>query len=173
MARDAKFISSIGGSAVKKYLFLFFLMIFLGNACAAVVSSCDGNYLAMDDVRGQVTIKHDGRNIGLAKIDHAIRGGVFSLDGSMLVVFGLPTKIDANYPQVTHLSIFSVKPKMQLIEREVYGGGVYDAAFSVDKNFIVVENQFGVDVINLRKKKAQSFDAAYIPQFKTQQCSKN
>ncbi|WP_143037262.1 hypothetical protein [Paraburkholderia tuberum] len=158
---------------MKKYLFLFFLMIFLGNACAAVVSSCDGNYLAMDDVRGQVTIKHDGRNIGLAKIDHAIRGGVFSLDGSMLVVFGLPTKIDANYPQVTHLSIFSVKPKMQLIEREVYGGGVYDAAFSVDKNFIVVENQFGVDVINLRKKKAQSFDAAYIPQFKTQQCSKN
>ncbi|WP_413214506.1 hypothetical protein [Paraburkholderia kururiensis] len=155
---------------MKRYSLLFLLAAHLGNAWAGVVSSCDGNYSAVDNVRGQVMINHGERNIGSAKIDHTIRGGVFSLGNSILVAFGPPRKIDPNYPQVTHLSVFLVKPKFRLIEKEVYGGGVYDAAFSIDKNFVVVNNQFGVDIINIKKKRTQLFDAAHIPKFKTQHC---
>ncbi|WP_155836893.1 hypothetical protein [Paraburkholderia mimosarum] len=157
---------------MKKYLLLALMAMFIGDVRAAVVSSCDGDYSARNDGRGQMIVEHDGRNIGSAHIGHAIDGGVFSLDNSILVLFGLPKKIDSRYPQVIHLSVYLVKPKIHLIESEVYGGGVYDAAFSDDQNFIVVDNQFGVDVINLKERKAQSFDATYVPQFKTQQCGK-
>ncbi|WP_124835854.1 hypothetical protein [Burkholderia sp. Bp9031] len=88
----------------------------------------------------------------------------------MLVVFGLPNKIDVSYPQVMHISVFSLGSKIEIIESQVYGGAVYDAAFSVDKKYIVVSNQFGVDVIDVVEKRSSSFDIAYLPKFDVQQC---
>jgi hypothetical protein len=157
---------------MKKYFLLVFLVIFLVNVRAAVVSSCDGRYLARDDGRGHVIMERDGKVIGSGRIDHAVNGGVFALDDSMLILFGLPIKTDARYPQVTHLSVYRTKSKIRLVNREVYGGGVYVAAFSLDQKFIVVENQFGVDLINLEENKSQSFDVTYVPQFRTQKCEK-
>nr|WP_141661981.1 hypothetical protein [Burkholderia ambifaria] len=155
---------------MRKYSSLILLLISLGDVSAEVVSSCDGRYLATDVVRGRMAIEKDGKNFGSAKVGHAIHGGVFSLDNSMLVVFGLPNKIDVSYPQVMHLSVFSLGSKIEIIESQVYGGAVYDAAFSVDKKYIVVSNQFGVDVIDVVEKRSSSFDIAYLPKFDVQQC---
>lgn len=83
---------------------------------AKVIGSCDDRYWATDVVRGRITIKDGSRNIGSVNVDHAVRGGRFSLDGSVLVVFGLPNVFDVNYPQTTHLSVLSIKPKVKVIE---------------------------------------------------------
>lgn len=155
---------------MKRYFALFLFLISLGDVNAEVVSSCDGRYLAADIVRGRITIEKDGKNVGSVNVGHAIHGGVFSLDDSMLVVFGLPKKLDVNYPQVTHLSVLSLKSKIKIIERQVYGGGVYEVVFSADKKYIVVNNQFGVDVIDVEEKKSHSFDITYLPKFDVQHC---
>ncbi|MDR5800877.1 hypothetical protein [Caballeronia sp. LZ001] len=157
---------------MKKYLLLTLMAMFIGDVHATIVSSCDGGYSAKNHGRGRLIVEHGEKKIGSAHIDHAIDGGTFSLDDSILVLFGLPKKLDTHYPQVTHLSVYLVKPEIHLIESAVYGGGVYDATFSEEQKFIVVRNQFGVDVINLKEPKAQSFEATYVPPFKTQQCAK-
>lgn len=153
--------------------FLFLLLVIFGvGARAEVVTSCDGNYLAKINNRHEMVVERGGQRVGAMKIDHAIDGGVFSFDDSILIIFGLPNKIDVRSPQVTHLSVYSIRPRISLMEGEVYGGGVYDASFSSDQKFVVVNNQFGVDVLNIEKRKAQSFGATYVPEFKTQQCEK-
>lgn len=53
----------------------------------------------------------------------------------------------------------------------MYGGGVYGATFSVDQKFIVVPNQFGVDVVDVNEKKSHSFYIVDFPQLKNQNFS--
>lgn len=155
---------------MRKYLAALLFLICVGNVSAEIVSSCDRRYLATDVAHDRIEIKKDGKNVGSVNVGHAIQGGVFSLDGSMLVVFGVPKKLDVNYPQVTYLSVLLLKPKTRIIDNQVYGGSVYDAAFSVDKKYIVVNNQFGVDVIDLAEMRSHSFDIAYLPKFGIQKC---
>lgn len=73
---------------MKKYLLLTLMAMFIGDVHAAVVSSCDGDYSAKNDGGGQIIVEHGGKKIGSAHIDHAIDGGAFSLDDSVLALFG-------------------------------------------------------------------------------------
>ena len=139
-------------------------------AAGVTIRSCDETYTAKIDVRGTLVIKRDTRIVNSIKIDHDVLGGVFSLDNSLLIVYGAPNKIDPVYPQVTHLSLYAVGEHRRTLVKEVYGGGVYGVAFSTDQRFASVENQFGIDVLNVRAKTTQSFDPTYVVGFSTQQC---
>ncbi|SEH48574.1 hypothetical protein [Paraburkholderia hospita] len=155
----------------KSTLFIFSILISV-NVEAHVVSSCDGVYSARIGAGGGLVIQQAGRYLGVVKTDHAVDGGLFSPDDSILIAFGLPTEIDARSPKITRVSIYSVKPTVSLIHRVTYGGGVYDVAFSDDQNYVFVNNQYGVDVIDIRRGNFQPYDSTHVPQFTTQQCRK-
>ncbi|WP_250452825.1 hypothetical protein [Caballeronia sp. ATUFL_M2_KS44] len=157
---------------MNKILVSFLLWIFVGGAKAEIVISCDGKYSAKVGDHGSMVIKRSKRIVGSIPLDHAIDGGTFSLDNSYVVVFGLPNEAHVRYAQATQLSLYSVRPRISLVKKSVYGGGVYSAAFDGSQRFIVVENQFGVDVINIKRKSTRSFDAAYVPQFRMQRCER-
>lgn len=53
------------------------------------------------------------------------------------------------------------------------GGGVYDAEFSDDRKFIVINIRFGVGVMDVEKERTHSFDVTYVPGFEMQKCEKN
>jgi hypothetical protein len=156
-----------------KKIFLGIIIIILSINCdAAKVFSCYGEYLANDRAHRILVVRQKGKIIGSLRIEHAVNGGVFSLDNSTLIVFGVPLRVDVRAPQVTWLSIVSLKPKVSVIRKEVFGGGVYEAAFSSRKEFIVVNNQFGIEIINIKNGVSKSFDATYIPPFSMQECKK-
>ncbi|MGZ2747637.1 hypothetical protein [Burkholderia stagnalis] len=155
-----------------KISLLSLLIICCGFARAEIVTSCDGGYVAKIGDRHEMVVSRRGQRVATMKVDHHIDGGVFSLDDSVLVVFGLPFRVDPRFPQVAHLSIYFIGKNIRLIEKEVYGGGVYDAAFSKDRKSIVVNSQFGVDVIDVERRQVHTFDAAHIPKFELQKCEK-
>jgi patatin-like phospholipase/acyl hydrolase len=140
---------------------------------AVTIKSCDTEISARIAAPGIMYLERSGRNIGKTSIDHNIDGGVFSSDGSLLIVFGIPNRVNREYPQVTHLSLYRLQPNPALLMREVYGGGVYDAEFSEGQRFVLVENQFGVDVLDFLKRKSKSFELMYSPPFLTQKCRRN
>lgn len=154
-------------------LLLIFLFIFGVNVAQAGISitSCDGAYAAKINASGVLVIKHGPHTVNSARIDHEISGGTFSLDNSLLVVYGFPTKIDRAYPQVTHLSLYAVGEHKRALMKESYGGGVYGVAFSTGQHFVSVDNQYGVDILNVGTKTSQSFDPTYVVGFTTQQCA--
>lgn len=85
-------------------LFIFSILISV-NVEAHVVSSCDGVYSASIGAGGGLVIQQAGRYLGVVKTDHSVDGGLFSLDDSILIAFGLPTEIDARSPKITRLSV--------------------------------------------------------------------
>ncbi|WP_157025650.1 hypothetical protein [Paraburkholderia heleia] len=155
---------------MKKYFLLFLLGIFLSNARAQVVRSCDGRYSARATGRAEMLVEMDGKKLGVVKIDHGIDAGVFSLDGRSLVVYGVPNKIDFRGPQSEFLSIYLLRPKLNMIMERTYGGGIYDVAISSDQNSAFISSRFGFDIVDIKKLKIKSFDPISEPHFSRQQC---
>ncbi|UVE69135.1 hypothetical protein L2Y90_20500 [Burkholderia pyrrocinia] len=155
---------------MKKQVLFFLLTILLSVARAQVVRSCDGRYSAEVADRAEMIIKRDGRKIGVVKIDHNIDSGVFSLDERSFVVYGMPSKIDHRSPQAEFISIYLLKPKLRMIMKRTYGGGVYDVAIGSDQKSIFVSSRFGFDVIDIRDMKIKSYDPISEPKFSRQQC---
>jgi len=155
-----------------KHRTLFFLMSIwpILSMSATTIKSCDTEFTAIIAIPGVMQLKRNEKEIRKIPVDHNIDGGSFSSDDSLLVIFGTPIKINRNYPQVTHLSLYRLRPQPTLLMREVYGGGVYDARFSSDQRFVLVENQFGADVLDISRMKSKSFEPTYSPPFLTQKC---
>ncbi|WP_250452826.1 hypothetical protein [Caballeronia sp. ATUFL_M2_KS44] len=153
-------------SAIKTRSIFFLFSMFVGAAKAEMVSSCHGKYSAKIGEHGSMAVEQSGKVIGSIMLDHAIDGGTFSLDDSYLIVFGLPREANVRYAQVTHISLYSLRPRFRLIVKSRYGGGVYIASFDSGQKVTVVENQVGVNVINIKTKDTQSFEAAFVPQLK-------
>jgi hypothetical protein len=156
---------------VKKYFLLVLLMIFVAGARAQVVNSCDGSYSVKVVARNVMVIEHAGKKIGSSKIDHGISGGVFDSADELLVVYGLPNKVDLRSPQAEYLSIYIMKPKLHMIMKRTYGGGVYDVAIGTDPDLVFVSSRFGFDIVNVKTMKIKSFDPMSEPQFSKQQCN--
>ncbi|AJX14348.1 hypothetical protein [Burkholderia ubonensis] len=155
---------------MSRYIFVIAILLWVGSAAAEIeVKSCDNMFSAKSS-HGSIVVERAGKVVGTAKIDHDIDGGVFSLDDSLMIVYGVPKKISRQYPQRTILSVYRIFPHPAVIMSEVYGGGVYDASFSDSQKFVVVDNQFGIDVLDVIHKKSKSFDSAYNPDFSTQKC---
>ncbi|WP_133303060.1 hypothetical protein [Cupriavidus lacunae] len=148
---------------------ILFLCFGLAQAAPSIVS-CDGLYVAKVDGAGVLVIDRSSRRFVSRRMDHNVSGGVFSLDNSLLILFGAPIAIDPNVPQVTRLSIIRIKRRPLVIMRQLYGGGVYDASFSLDQNFVSVENQFGVDVLDLAHKASKMLTPGDKVGFSTQEC---
>ncbi|MCA8036889.1 hypothetical protein LGM46_28365 [Burkholderia arboris] len=102
------------------------------------------------------------------KIDHSIDGGVFSLDDYVLIIFGLPFAMDRRFPQVSYPSIYLIGRGVRAVGEGFMGGGVYDAEFSGDRKFIVINIRFGVEVMDVEKEGTHSFDVMYVPGFEIQ-----
>lgn len=147
---------------------LLILFIDLANA-AQIIKSCDEKYSANLD-HGLLSIERSSKIVSSYRIDHGYSGGAFTLDGSLLVIFGVPNKINSKYPQVTKLSVFRVGKKIRPIMKEIYGGVVYEAAFSSDQRFVAVQNQYGVDILDLTSKTSKSFGVTHEIDFSTQKC---
>ncbi|WP_157655332.1 hypothetical protein [Burkholderia ubonensis] len=155
---------------MSRYIFVIAILLWVGSAAAEIeVKSCDNMFSAKSS-HGSIVVERAGKVVGTAKIDHDIDGGVFSLDDSLMIVYGVPKKINRQYPQRTILSVYRIFPHPAVIMSEVYGGGVYGASFSDSQNFVIVDNQFGIDVLDVIHKKSKSFDPAYTPDFSTQKC---
>lgn len=65
-----------------------------------VVKSCDATIVAKEN-HGSMIIECGVGEAARISIGHDIDGGVFSLDNALLAVYGVPKKVDGNYPQVT------------------------------------------------------------------------
>jgi hypothetical protein len=155
---------------VGRYFLIAAMFLWSASTMAeAVVKSCDATFSAASNNHGSMIIENNGKITGKVRLDHDIDGGVFSLDDSLLVVYGLPKRVSRKYPQATRLSVYKVSPRPTLVMNEMYGGGVYDALFSDNQKFVVVENQYGVDVLDLIRRKSKSFDSTYAP-YSTQKC---
>jgi hypothetical protein len=157
---------------VKIFLIAFLLSISNSYAHAEVsISSCDGKYVAAENLTGKLLLKKGTSTIDLSQIDHFISGGVFSLDNSLLVVYGPPKRVDPTYPQVTHLTLFDTRSRPIVVVKEIYGGGIYMPSFSVDQRFLAIPNQYGIDVLDMKSRKVESFDLLHPVEFPTQRCS--
>ncbi|WP_141685011.1 MULTISPECIES: hypothetical protein [Burkholderia cepacia complex] len=155
---------------MKKHILFFLLTILLSVARAQVVRSCDGRYSAEAADRAEMLIKRNGKKVGIVEINHDIDAGVFSLDERIFVVYGMPRKIDHRSPQAEFLSIYLLKPKLRMIMKRTYGGGVYDVAIGSDQKSIFVSSRFGFDVMDIMNMKIKSYDPVSEPKFSRQQC---
>jgi hypothetical protein len=158
---------------VKKYFLLFLLLTCLADAREQVVTSCDGKYSTKIIGRSEMLVEHAGRKLGAVKVDHGIAGGVFDSTGELLVVYGVPNKVDIRSPQAEYLSIYRLKPVPHMIMKRTYGGGVYEVAFGADSNLIFVSSRFGFDILDVKTMKIKSFDPMSEPPFSRQQCENN
>ena len=139
--------------------------------CAESVRSCDQRYVATI-ARGKLHIQRNSRPFTSLSVDHHLSGGAFSLDASLLAIFGVPNKSDPEYPQVTHVSIFErARGHFRLIMRRVYGSGVYETNFSVDQRFLLISTRFGEDVVDLKSNDVEFHEPGYQPDFSLQRCS--
>ncbi|WP_155634168.1 hypothetical protein [Burkholderia territorii] len=155
---------------MKKYIIFSLLMIFLSDASAKIIRSCDGRYSAQAIGRAEMIIKRDGKSAGRVKINHDVYAGDFSLDGRSFVVYGMPNKIDFNGPQAEFVSVYILRPKLHVILRRTYGGGIYDVAIGSDQKTILVSSRFGFDVIDIDSGGVKSYDPISRPKFSRQKC---
>lgn len=159
---------------MKRYLLILIFFIFSQVKADVTIKSCDGEYNARIVRQGTMLVERGNSIIASMKIDHDISGGSFSLDHSLLVVYGLPNKIDIRYPQTIHLSLYSINAQSHtVLMNEVYGGGVYGTSFSTDQHFISVDTQSGIDVLNLKTKTNKLYDPSHVLDFPTQHCSES
>ncbi|MBN3731512.1 hypothetical protein [Burkholderia sp. Tr-20390] len=154
---------------MRQYVFAVSVMMLAANATAeTMIKSCDALFSAKSS-HGSIVIERAGKVVGKSKIDHEVDGGVFSMDDSLLMVYGFPKKISRRNPQRTLLSILRV-PSATLVRREEYGSRVYGVLFSNNRRFVVVDSRLGIDVIDLIKRKSTFYDPTYTPNFATQKC---
>lgn len=69
-----------------------------------------------------MAVLRGGRHVGAMKIDHSIDGGVFSLDDSVLIIFGLPFAMDRRFPQVSYPSIYLIGRDVRAVGEGFMGG---------------------------------------------------
>ncbi|WP_209937678.1 MULTISPECIES: hypothetical protein [Burkholderia] len=156
---------------MKRHIFLIAAILLSTSAMAeTAIESCDALFSAKSS-HGLLIVERAGKVVGASKIDHEIDGGAFSNDDSLLIIYGLPRNVSGRSPQRTFLSIFRVN-RVSLFIKEEYESRVYDVSFSVDQRVAVVDSRFGVDVIDLVKRKSTFYDPTYTPDFATQKCER-
>ncbi|WP_143746448.1 hypothetical protein [Caballeronia catudaia] len=155
------------------FIFVCCFVFWLNSASADAIKSCSDDYsIAIGLHSNVIRVSKEGKVFAVAKSDHDIVGGVFSLDDSYLVVYGLPAKVDRRSPQAEILSIYSTHPRLHLIMKRTYGGGIYDIGFGVNQRSIFVNSRFGFEIIDFQRKKVRSFDLMSEPQFTKEFCAK-
>lgn len=157
---------------MRYFISIFVALILTANSRAETVMSCDRRYTAFIDMphRWSLAIKRTGAERRITNIDHDIIGGSFDLKNKLLAVHGIPNKIDVVNAQTEYLSIYTIKPKPQLIIKRTYGGGIYEISFDTDGNFLFVADRFGFDIINIKTRKVKNLDPASEPPFSRQRC---
>jgi hypothetical protein len=172
MAGNPKRVCVFRRFDLKIILGVLVALFLAGGARADVVKSCDGQLTAEigGSHRGTILIKHGAEKLGVVKIDHDIVGGLFDLKNNLLVVHGMPNKINQKSPQAEFLSIYRLKPRPRMVMERTYGGGIYEIAVSADDSSIFVASRYGFDIINLRSGKIESSDPLSEPKFLKQQC---
>jgi hypothetical protein len=150
------------------------LIFFCGIAHAAdAVVSCDDAYRAEVSKPGLLKITAKDGKSASAKIGHEVDGGSFSPDDTYLVLYGMPMKANAQYPQTHYLTLYKLDGERKVVVRQTYGAGIYSADFSADGKFIAISTRFGVDILNLKNMTFESHDPTYTPEFPLQVCNKN
>ncbi|MDN7929662.1 hypothetical protein QZM52_00015 [Burkholderia metallica] len=154
---------------MRQYIFAIFAIMLTAKAKSEnQIKSCDAVFAAKSS-HGSIVIERAGKVVGAAKIDHEVEGGVFSMDDSLLIVYGFPKDLNIESPQGTVLSFLTI-PRATLVGRKEYGSRVYDVSFSDNQRVAVVDSRYGIDVIDLIKGDSKFYDPIYIPDFATQRC---
>ncbi|MDT6964454.1 hypothetical protein QTN24_23350 [Cupriavidus sp. SZY C1] len=137
------------------------------------VHSCAGD-LSVEGNRNKLLIlREDSRKIATAKSKHQLDGGLFNLDNSLLVVYGLPNQVDRIHPQTTRLTVFSIekgKPRMRRIFGETFGSGILEIGFTQDNKSIYVSTRLGHGLIDIRNKDVAWFSLSEELDVKLQEC---
>lgn len=150
---------------------VIFFLLASGNLLASdLIKSCDGEFTAALKTKTTVLIKSKGKPVGYAKIDHQLDGGVFSLDNSFFVAYGIPNVVDRRYPQVRKLTIYSIKKSPAIVFMDVYGGGIFSAKFSADGENLVVDHRYGTSIIDVKMRKLRNFDLSREVTVPLQEC---
>jgi hypothetical protein len=142
---------------------IFVISLIVCNYCFAFpvdrsFSSCNGKYSIVDAGSGSAFLVSNG-NKKLIHLDHSVDGGSIDKKHSLFIVYGTPRIIDAQYPQTTIVSVFKNINDPRRISRLTVGGGVYDASFSLDGKFAVVNYRFGTLIIDMHKNKSYLTDS--------------
>ncbi|MCA7999696.1 hypothetical protein [Burkholderia metallica] len=154
---------------MRRYIFAIFAIILTAKAKSETqIKSCDAVFSAKSS-HGSIVIERAGKVVGAAKIDHEVEGGVFSMDDSLLIVYGFHEDLNRESLQRTILSILRV-PRANLVGKKEYGSRVYDVSFSDNQRVAVVDSRYGIDVIDLIKGDSKFYDPTYTPDFTTQRC---
>ncbi|MDR5794898.1 hypothetical protein QCE49_16105 [Caballeronia sp. LZ008] len=144
----------------------------MNNTHAAVIDSCDGQ-LSASIAEGnprELIINADGRRLGAARIDHDAVDGKFNAKKTLLVVFGLPIKTDLRNPQAQLLSIYALRPRLHLVLKRTFGGGIFDVAFARDGRSLYISSRFGYEIIDTETRQIETFDVESEPVLSREQC---
>ena len=130
-------------------------------------SSCDGEIFVFTSGFEQAIIvsKKEKRSF---KVGHSVDSGAIDEAKSLTIIYGTPKVIDAQYPQTNIISIFENIKHPKLRSRIMVGGGIYDASFSRDGKFGVVNYKYGTLLIDLKTYKSHLAKSA-VPE--SYQCS--
>jgi hypothetical protein len=142
---------------------VFIFLILIWNCCFAYAddrafSSCDKKYSIVDVGSGNAVLDGNGRR-QLFRVGHSADGGAIDQKHSLVIVYGTPKIIDPKYPQTVVISLFKNINHPRLRWRTTVGGGVYDAAFSLDGKFAVVNYKNGTLIIDIDKNKSYMTDS--------------
>ncbi|WP_224082174.1 hypothetical protein [Cupriavidus laharis] len=117
-----------------------------------------------------LSVKKNNRGMWKTKINHNIIGGVFDLNNSLFVIYGLPDAVDLANPQAMRLSIYALNRSPRKIMSRTYGGGVFEVSISQNHDFVLVNGRFDLDLINNKTKMVKSFNLLSEPDFEKQEC---
>lgn len=137
------------------------------------ITSCLDSYLAENKTASFMLVSREQRPVGSVEIDHQLDGGLFSLDNSILAVYGLPLNANVDHPQAMRLTIYSLKNGLHAIFKETYGSGVVAIAFSADGKYLIASTRLGQSLIDITERKSKSFDAAHEFKIVLQECKMN
>jgi hypothetical protein len=139
-----------------------YILAIMYHACFAgespyVVSACDNTYSITGLKSGNARVTNHGHS-SIIKLGHSVIGGTVDEKHSQFVVYGVPKITDNMYPQTTIISIYKYTNSLRRVRKEVVGGGVFDASFSVDGTLAIVEYKYGTLIVDIAKNKSYLTD---------------
>ena len=160
---------------MKSLIVTGFFLLFSSTALAVrPVHSCSGNLSVERNSSNFLVLRQNSREIGALRIRHQLTGGLFNLENSLLVVYGLPNQANPAHPQTTYLTLYSLdrkRPRMRRLLSEVFGSRILEIGFTEDNKSVYVNTRLGHGLIDIRNKDVAWFSLSEELDVKLQECS--
>lgn len=135
------------------------------------IPSCGSAYaitIKSDKVFVRLRSREQQKNYSLQLPFHA-GGGAIAASGKFFIIYGTPFVIDRRNPQASEFLVYEGFSKPKIIHKGKVGGGIFDAGFSQDEKYMVMDEKSGTLMFNLLTRTEKLLDD-FAPGPPTQQC---